>query len=444
MIKRLRDTITTRLALLGVALAVLSLGTIAAIDSYYRATYRDETSAQMAAFSIQTFRTSIARLGPDEPVALSQEQTGPGPRYETVAPQYSVPWQGPFIERNIRKALGEPDANIEARNVPLSPRPLWIKFEANGHTYWVSLPIGVQGRPKPFVLLMFSTVMIAAFAGIAGYILVVLPIKRLRQTVISTRLNALDGPFTVSRREPREIQDVLTAFDTLMARLSAQAAEQDFALGAISHDLRSPLARLRMRLETQAHEDLRRAGTHDIATIDAVLSQFLAFVQGGDNLGPSVPIRDVILALRERYSGHPIVFDVAPEGQFSVKRDGAIRLVTNLIDNALAYGVAPIQVRAEADQDRLLIEIIDEGCGFTKEQEADARAPFKRLDQARSTAGSGLGLAIADRLAAAMGGTVGFERNHRGFVARVVLPRWVTNADGIQSRQPSTQWHCSR
>jgi two-component system, OmpR family, osmolarity sensor histidine kinase EnvZ len=431
-IKGLTDTITTRLALMGVALALLSLAAIAAIEFYYRATYRDETSAQMAAFSIKTFRAAVDRLGSDSDIIISESQGGLGPRFATKAPNFSVHWQGPFIERNIKRALGEPNAIIEARNAPLSPHSLWIRFEAGGRSYWVSLPVGVQGRPKPLVLLVGATATLALLAVISGYILVVLPINRLRQIVTTTTLNEIDARARVTSREPREISDVLAAFDGLMARVSAQAAERDLALGAISHDLRSPLARLRMRLETQPSDDLRKAGVKDIETIDKVLSQFLAYVRGGEFLGAPLLVNQVVDMLQDQYAGKPVGFEVAPEISASVPSDAVVRILTNLIDNALQYGVQPVSVVVEAQFNHISMQVIDHGIGFGKHQEGFARSPFTRLDPSRSVAGSGLGLAIVDRLATAIGGTVQFERQDHSFSAIFTFP--IVNGENTEPK----------
>ncbi len=418
----LRDTVGMRLGVLGAAVAILALFAMSAIDLYMRATYRDEATAQLAAMSIRGFRLAIDQLGPGGDIVLSEPQSGPGPRFTREAPANARRWPGPWLVRNIRLALDEPDADIEALRVPLSPRPLRIGFDANGERYWLELPLRPRSGVRPGVFVLAVIVGLFAISAAAGYTLVVRPLQRLRDRVKAVGPNGDASMPPSPRGEPSEIVDVSDAFNQVLGRLAAQRQERDVSLAAISHDLRSPLTRLRMRLETEAEPKLRDAGVADVMAIDRVLGQFLAYARGAPPQGPSAPLRDILAGHLDGYRQQGV--EIEPLGQAGplLPVEPVARIVSNLLDNALRHGRPPVRLGVRLGAGAVEIVVSDGGPGIPAEALEQARQPFVQLDRARSAGGAGLGLAIVDRLAGQLGGTMRYVRHNDRFEASLVLP----------------------
>lgn len=426
--KPLRDTIGLRLALVSAAAAVFATLAAVALDAYWRATYRDESAARIVALQIVAFREAIAAVG--GAAALSPAVEGKPLGFSAEPPPGPVrPWPGPWIARNVRAALNEPDAAIEARHVPFSSRPLWIRFEAEGRDWWLQLAVAPEGRPRPILLFVLVSAGLAAGGLAAGWFLIVRPLRRLRDAVVATDAEAPRVVAAIGGHGPAEIVEVSDAFTGLLDRLGEQRRDRDFALAAISHDLRAPLSRLRMRLELEAPDGLRAPAIADVMHVDRVLGQFLAYVRGGEApAGAPIPGADLMEGLAVRRQGQGVSFAIAAPDLPAIPSDLFDRVAGNLIDNALAHGRPPVDVRLIADGAAVVLEVVDSGPGIDPGDVAAALAPFVRLRPGRGGDGhSGLGLATVRRLLAGSGGELSLARRDGRFVARA---RFAPPTDG--------------
>jgi two-component system osmolarity sensor histidine kinase EnvZ len=207
-----------------------------------------------------------------------------------------------------------------------------------------------------------------------------------------------------------------------MARdLESMERERAMVLAGISHDLRTPLSRMRLSLEMSGAESgAAGAMVADIDEMDAIIGQFLDFARGVNEQ----KTRQDLLALAEEVAEHyrRLGKDVSVEGegaQLPFARTAVRRALSNLIDNALRYGKEPIEVRVSKN----VIEVSDRGPGIPASEVERLKRPFTRLQSARSgPAGAGLGLAIVERVARAHGGSLELAaREGGGLVARLVL-----------------------
>jgi len=230
---------------------------------------------------------------------------------------------------------------------------------------------------------------------------------------------------------PLEVRRAAEAFNFMQRRLRRLVVERGRALAAVSHDLRTPLTRMRLRAELVDDPALQGRLHADIDAMEAMVNSVLAYLRGLEDSEPIQPINiDALLSsLVEdaRALGRPVTLQAptatpAPyPGKLSVLR----RAVTNLIDNAAAHA-ARVTVRVEDTPGALAVVIEDDGPGIPEADLGRVTEPFVRLDPARGlqTGGVGLGLAIVRDAAAYHGGRLVLaNRPEGGLRATLLLPR---------------------
>jgi len=235
-----------------------------------------------------------------------------------------------------------------------------------------------------------------------------LPLRRL--AVAADRVGH-DEVEPVPEDGPGEVRRVVAAFNRMQARIRALIDTRTQALAAVGHDLRTPLARLRLRSESVEDVDTRGAIAHDVAEMEAMVTSLLAFLGGESNPETPVPVDLAVMCatLVDDASDAGRTADYAgPDHlELRLRRSGFKRALTNLVDNALHYGER-LTIALDADADVVTVRVIDDGPGIPEGRLAEVLQPFVRLDPARrrDTVGFGLGLAIAMQAVQAEGGTL--------------------------------------
>jgi two-component system, OmpR family, sensor kinase len=226
---------------------------------------------------------------------------------------------------------------------------------------------------------------------------------------------------------PSEVGKAARAFNDMQARIRRYVGDRTAMVGAISHDLRTPLARIRFKLES-APEPLKRSVLSDVDKMEQMIGAVLAFIR--DASEPRQRQRLDLLSLAECVAddagaggsdveivrGHPFAVDGDPIG--------LQRMLANLVDNAVKYGLRA-RIRLFEESGEAVIEVADEGPGLPPTELERVFQPFYRANAARTLddkSGVGLGLSVARSIARAHGGDVVLERADRGLVARVRLP----------------------
>lgn len=228
---------------------------------------------------------------------------------------------------------------------------------------------------------------------------------------------------------PDDIAALVAAFNALRLRVQAMLDEKDRMLGAIGHDLRTPLAALRVRIELVEDETDRTRMADTIAEMDRTLDDILSLARLGR---PSEPPTEVDLAALVdavvedfRDLGAPVVFTEAARLPLRLRSALMRRAVRNLIENAVKYGGgAVVSVEPSAGEVRVLVA--DDGPGIPPDRLAEVFDPFTRLETSRNrdTGGIGLGLALARAIVAGEGGELVLaNRPEGGLLATITLPR---------------------
>lgn len=254
------------------------------------------------------------------------------------------------------------------------------------------------------------------------------PLRRLSEAAELVGAGGRTAASPVPEDGPGEVRRVVAAFNRMQARIQRLISDRTQALAAVGHDLRTPLARLRLRTEAVGDIEVRDAIARDVDEMDAMIASLLDFL-GGDS-DPEKPVRvdlAVICAtLVDDVTDRGYRADyVGPDHCERIVRPLAMkRAIANLVENAVHYGDGVTILLAETAEG-LSIRVEDDGPGIPAERLASAMQPFVRLDPARNrdTKGFGLGLAIVAQAVAAEGGRVSLRnRPEGGLCAEIVLP----------------------
>jgi signal transduction histidine kinase len=228
---------------------------------------------------------------------------------------------------------------------------------------------------------------------------------------------------------PREAREAARAFNEMQARLRGVVEQRTRALSAMSHDLRTPITRMRLRSEMLEDPALREKLQADLDDMQRLVDVTLDYLRGLKETEPirRVDVNGLAAGLADDFAsiGRPLEVSGRAERPYDGRPLALRRALTNLLENALAYGgTATLRIEDSPASLRLIVE--DEGPGIPEADLARVLEPFERLEasRGRETGGVGLGLSIARDIAAIHGGTLRLEnRTPRGLRAVLELPR---------------------
>jgi two-component system osmolarity sensor histidine kinase EnvZ len=254
------------------------------------------------------------------------------------------------------------------------------------------------------------------------------PLNRLNSAARRLSLQTTDERVPVEG--PIEFRTLAESFNRMMERLGQSERERNLMLGGISHDLRTPLSKIRLAIEMIDEKapdpDLKAMIVRQIEVMDGMLAQFLDFARGIDEEEPVVTQPDAMVAELCADTSIPEVRFVERAGvSISAKPLALRRAVQNLLQNAIKYGAMPVELRTVVSDGAWTVEVLDHGAGLGSLDGSKAVEPFVRGDEARggTQAGTGLGLAIVARIAQAHGGKLDLTNAPgKGVRARLSLP----------------------
>jgi two-component system, OmpR family, osmolarity sensor histidine kinase EnvZ len=424
-----------RLVLLLVAVVALAVLTSIVTFRVERVNLLNRQLSETKLVQLQAIRAALATAdGPHRSENLAQLSSDYGVRIiaEADRPMRGQPPGGPLMQdlaERLKERLG---AETDIRFAP-GRQMLFVRVVAAGTPYWIGVPVpprppaeDIPTRALTWTLVVLAFLLIAAFV-FARYL--ARPLRELASAV--TRVGRGELPPPLPESGPSEIAAVNRGFNTMTANLRQMEQDRAVLLAGVSHDLRTPLARLRLGIEMGTRDDTLRAGMEsDIDEMDRIIGQFLDFARSDAGVAFEPADLDAIVgACADRYvkAGKPVAFTAGRVPKLSVKATAISRLVANLIDNALAYGAPPVEVATAVADDMATITVADRGPGVAPDEVERLKQPFTRATEARARAdggaGAGLGLAIVDRIARLHGGRFDLlPRDGGGTLARVKLP----------------------
>jgi two-component system osmolarity sensor histidine kinase EnvZ len=342
------------------------------------------------------------------------------------------------LVQEMVKRLG-PDTLIAAQVNQVDG--LWIGFKIERDSYWLQMdperlrPLG--GSAWLTWLGLTLALSLGGAALMAG--LINRPLKRLSLAASQVR----DGHFSTANLDEdaatSEIREVNIGFNRMAERLAKIEQERAVMLAGISHDLRTPLARLRLETEMSVADlETRDLMAADIAQLDAIIDKFLDYARPEPtNLGP-VLLSGVIsrsIAPWRNDQRLLISVDVAEDLHIQAEQVELVRVLSNLLENARRYGQSPsdgitrVEIVARVHEGWVLLRVRDQGPGVSEDALKNLTQPFFRGDSARTNAtGSGLGLAIVEKSVQRMGGTFSVFNNSAGGLMALMKFRQVLPA----------------
>jgi two-component system osmolarity sensor histidine kinase EnvZ len=389
--------------------------------------------AQQIASVVNLTRAALVTVDPAKRLELlrdlSQEeqiQVHLGHPGERVAPVPNRPFLK-LVEREVQRQLGAGTQLATSRD---GVRGAWVSFRIDDDEYWIFLPRSRLERADPLRWVGLG-VLVLALALIGAYLIVARINRPLRElTRAADEIGHGRTPPPVDESGPVEIRTLAHAFNQMSADLKRLDDERALLLAGVSHDLRTPLSRIRLGLEMmdgKGDASLAAGLVQDVEDIDAAIGQFLDFarVSEGETVVADGDLNALARELTERYArfGREVSGTFGTLPPFSFRPLAIRRLIANLVDNALRHAGPGVEIMTRAENGRAVIEVLDRGPGIPQDQAERMLQPFTRIDTARSGAGTGLGLAIVDRIARQHGGSVRLlPREGGGLRARVELP----------------------
>lgn len=266
------------------------------------------------------------------------------------------------------------------------------------------------------------------------------PLKRLQQAAI-TFTKTGKAPYLEINHGPLEIRQVNQSFNHMINTLQQAEQERRIMLAGISHDLRTPLTRIRLSAEMMPDEDFLKEGLiYDVEDMDAILNQFISYMRdGSDEELSETNVNTVLQEVVIQFKPLDIRFKATELPIIQARTLSLKRVIGNLVNNAKRYGAEPIELSAEmiSDQD-LMIRIADHGSGIPESQVQALMQPFVRGEAARTIQGSGLGLAIVKRIVDTHAGRLDIcNHENGGLEVKIYLPISGKN-DPIDPEEPST------
>src|SRR3954468_620352 len=417
------------LSLLLIGSIVAWLQTFRALEFEPRAVQTAQQIASLTNLSRAALRYSdaIARVSLIKTLA---EQEGVRILPSKPTDVYMVFDSASLDERIAEELIGRLGPGTVLASAVNGEKGFWVGFKIDSDSYWLLMDrnrfTNVGGRTWLIWLITAAGLSLAGAALIAR--LINRPLKQLSFAASRVR----DGDFDASRLDEKavtsEIREVNIGFNRMAQQLAKIEQDRAVMLAGISHDLRTPLARLRLETEMSvADQDARDHMAADIDQLDAIIDKFLDYARPDHAELKPVLLNDVIEAC---------LYAVQDQGDMRINLDVTkglmvladevelARVISNLLENARRYGKTPetgiaiVDIAAKSRNEWVLLKVRDHGMGVAPEALPNLIKPFFRGDAARTAAtGAGLGLAIVDKTVQRMGGIFTLSNTTSGGLA---------------------------
>lgn len=424
------------LALLLFGSIVAWLQTFRALESEPRAIQSAQQLASLVNLSRAALRYSdaIARVSLIKTLA-DEEQVRITPREPTD--QVDVFERDKLSERIAEKLKARLGSDTVVASSVNGQKGLWIGFAIDGDSYWLITDPSKVGPSRGSTWVIW--LMTAGALSLAGAAFIARLINRPLKDLSFAASRMRDGDFDASRLDEKvatsEIREVNIGFNRMAQQLSKIEQDRVIMLAGISHDLRTPLARLRLETEMSVSDpDAREHMAADITQLDAIIDKFLDYARPEPPRLAPVSLNSVVDAAVYAvadYDDMRVTVNIPDNTVVLADEVELSRVLSNLLENARRYGKTPetgialVEIAAKTRDQWVLIKVRDHGQGVAPETLPKLTGPFFRGDAARTAAsGAGLGLAIVEKTLQRMGAVFSLANaSSGGLTAHIRLRR---------------------
>ncbi|KJV30388.1 histidine kinase [Aquitalea magnusonii] len=430
--RRLAGSLLFRLIVLVVVVVVTTQVVTVYIAAGERHKLMDKQLYAQVVDTLAFLEGSMDNMNPAQRTAFLASYNRPGlPR---LLPQDSAPRQqfdkelprvADSLVSRLSKGLGD---TVHGYMVHREDRnELWVNLHVLDTPYWLVIPFGRYSDRPIYSLIqaaLLATVLAILLASVVAW-----RITRPISKVVDASRELAGGklPSPLAEDGPRELIALARGFNHMASALDNAARERRLMLAGLSHDLRTPLTRLKLMLELQDSSPDTPDMLADIDELSRIVRQFIDFARAEESarLEPVAlaELADSVVARFGR-SGLDVHLDRLAEPELYADALALERLLSNLLENARRYGKPPIRVEVASQDNMAMLSVIDHGAGIPAALRESALAPFERLAEHRGTdGGSGLGLAIVSRVVKQHHGQLRFvDEADGGFRVCILLP----------------------
>lgn len=424
-------TLLVRALLLIIVLIVLSLTAALAIFRQVEHEPRAQQMAQLVVSVVNLTRAAVLSAAPEWRSALLAEladaeglRVQMADNSDVLTPLSSHPPELHLMTKKVRASLGQNTRFAAEHN---GVQALWVSFYIGSNEFWVALPKEHVEHPVSQVLLIWVS-LVFGLALLGAYFIarqVAFPLQQLAQAAQQVGQGAALQP--LPERGAHEIVAVTRAFNQMSADLTANERERALVLAGISHDLRTPLTRVRLAAEFIADESLRMGLAADVEQMNAVIQQFLDYARLDENeVVIQLNIKSLVREVAERFEqqAESLTLELHDVPMLRVRPLLLKRALSNLLDNAIKHGGGKITLQLKQEKNQVILAITDRGTGIPAAQREAVKRPFAQLETSRGNiTGTGLGLAIVERAARLHGGEFRLENSVAGgLMAQLIFP----------------------
>ena len=380
--------------------------------------------SSIAAELVNTISAAAYELPPESRIALI-EKADASP-YLRILSTGVVPEIGEHRENHIQRAfmqrfIDQLDFQTEMDWRVGVDQTLWLHLRIGDDFYWVAAESGTVWTPLRWLIFFICAIVIVVTAfGVIATRQLSLPLNALKR---ETDRLSLGTDWQMSEiKGPTEIQALSESFKRMTERIQEAETMRAETLAELSHDLRTPLARLRLAVEMMSEQDdLKESASRQVQQIDRLIGQFMDYARGGET--ESKAVFDLSALVDEVATQFEVEHNIETGISITGQKEFIRRAVINLVENAQKYGAPPYRITLTQTPAHALIAVMDMGDGFDVSDTEMMLKSFSRGTHSKHISGSGLGLAIVERVAAAHAGNITFSKpDDSGFKAELSLP----------------------
>ncbi|WP_074265462.1 ATP-binding protein [Paraburkholderia phenazinium] len=415
------DSLFGRLALLVVVVLLLSHFAGYALFRLERSQFQNRYAVEEATFLVDAVRQHVAHT-PDQPLPSRVRLVDPASSAVPAVQQDDGSPLNHFLD-DVRDRM--PPGTQVRLGEPGKPPTLWVRQASDRD--WIVVPVQPLRPPRSVDRMVLWLTIIFTFAVMAALFAawqLQQPLRSLASAV--ARFGRGQPVPPVPERGPRELRQLTHGFNQMVQEVARTENDRAVMLAGVAHDLKTPLARLRLRAEMMDEAKVRDGVVRDVDSMTHIVEQFLVFAHDGADRSEAVEVDAQCERVVRSYravanSAASVLTDLKAGPGFLLPAATLDRILSNLLDNAHAYGQPPVIVSTARTSSGYTLAVQDNGQGIAAQDLMNASRPFVRLDPARGGNGhSGLGLAIVERLVRRAGGEWEIG-NHGGRGLRVLM-----------------------